>query len=83
MNSEGWSAEDIFGAIDTDRKGWISTFDLEKLLINHKRCGSRSLVSDVELLISFYDMSNCKQIRLHDFKQQIRPQTQPHSSTAH
>ena len=69
MNSEGWSAEDIFGAIDTDRKGWISIYDLEKLLINHKRCGSRSLVSDVELLISFYDMSNCKQIRLHDFKQ--------------
>jgi Ca2+-binding EF-hand superfamily protein len=74
MMSEGWSAEDIFGAIDTDRKGWISIYDLEKLLINHKRCGSRSLVSDVELLITFYDKSNCKQIRLYDFKEQIIPQ---------
>lgn len=55
MNSEGWNADDIFEAIDTDRKGWISIYDIEKLLINHKRCGSRSLVSDVELLILLYD----------------------------
>lgn len=73
MNSENWSAEDIFRAVDTEDKGWISVYDLEKLLINHKRCGSRSLVSDIELLISFYDKSGNKQIRLYDFSNEIQP----------
>jgi len=68
MHSENWCVEDIFSAIDTEQKGWISLYDLEKLLINHKRGGSRSLVSDIELLISFYDKSKNKQIRLFDFK---------------
>jgi len=67
MSSEKWCAEDIFKAVDTDNKGWISVYDLEKLLINHKRCGSRSLVSEIELLIAFYDRSGTKQIRLPDF----------------
>ena len=77
MNTEKWCAEDIFKAVDTEDKGWISLYDLEKLLINHKRGGSRSLVSDIELLIAFYDKSGNKQIRLFDFKQEIQPQMQP------
>jgi Ca2+-binding EF-hand superfamily protein len=71
MNAEGWSAEDIYAAIDIEQKGWISIYDLEKLLINHKRGGSRSLVSDIELLIALYDKTQNKHIRLNDFVQEI------------
>lgn len=55
MEKEGWHTAEVFRAIDYENKGWISIYDLEKLLINHVRGGSRSLVSDLELLISFYD----------------------------
>ncbi len=56
----------MFKLIDFENKGWISVYDLERLLINHKRGGSRSLVSDIELLVALYAREN-KKIKLVDF----------------
>lgn len=56
MRQDGWTSDEIFKVIDKDGKGWLGVFDVERLLINHKRSSSnRSLVSDIELLIQMYD----------------------------
>ena len=50
----------------------MSIYDLERLMINHKRSGSRSLVTDIELLIALYDKSGSKRIALLDFQAMVQ-----------
>lgn len=59
----------MFGTVDKDDKGSISVFDLEKLIINHRRSGSRSLISDIDLLIALFDKSGAKRIGVWDFQE--------------
>ena len=54
--------------VDRDQKGALSIYDLERLLINHKRSGVRSLTTDIELLIALYDKTGSKRITLCDFE---------------
>jgi len=68
----GCSADDLFKLVDRDEKGSISIYDLERLMINHKRSGSRSLVSDIELLIALYDRTGSKRIFPLDFLAMIQ-----------
>ena len=65
---ESWCVKNLFRAVDREDKGAISVFDLEKLIINHKRSGSRSLVSDIDLLIALYDKTGTKRVGLWDFQ---------------
>jgi hypothetical protein len=50
MKQDKWQPNDLFNLLDYEKKGWVSVFDIEKLLINHKR-NTRPLTGDIELLI--------------------------------
>lgn len=73
MRQDGWTSDEVFKLIDKDSKGWIGVFDIERLLINHKRSGtSRSLVSDIELIIQMYDRSGqSRRILVDDFMHKL------------
>lgn len=43
-------------------------YDLERLLINHKRSSARSLTTDIELLIGLYDRTGSRRITIYDFE---------------
>ena len=45
---------------------YINAFG-EKLIIEHKKSGSRTLVDDIELVITMYDMSGYGNIQYVDF----------------
>ncbi len=51
MKRELWQAKDIYSVLDKDGKGWISLYDVEKLLTSPVE------VTDIELLIGLYDLS--------------------------
>jgi Ca2+-binding EF-hand superfamily protein len=34
MNKDKWRIEEVFALIDSDHKGWIGVYDLEKLLVS-------------------------------------------------
>ena len=68
---QGCCAVDLFKLVDRDEKGSMSIYDLERLLINHKRSGVRSLVTDIELLIALYDKTGSKRITLWDFQAMV------------
>lgn len=65
--AENWSLHEIYDVLDAERKGHISVYDLEKLIIEHKKSGSRTLVDDIELVITMYDMSGYGNIQYVDF----------------
>ena len=70
---EAWSLNDVFSAADQDLKGSLTVYDLEKLIIEQKRGGSRTLVDEIELLIGMYDRSGYKKINFVDFQNELVP----------
>ena len=50
-----------------ERKGSITIYDLERLIINQKKSGSRSIVEEIELLINMYDRTGFQKICYIDF----------------
>ena len=68
LQNEGWRLEDIFELVDSQQKNTISIYDLEKLIIEHKKCGSRTLMEEVELLMQMYDRGGANRINFFDFK---------------
>lgn len=68
-----WSLDEVFTVLDSDVKGSISIFDIEKLIIEHKKSGSRTLVDDVDLLIQMYDRTSYQRIVYVDFSSQLLP----------
>lgn len=71
MKFDKWQPDDLFQLLDSENKGWVSVFDIEKLLINHKR-NTRALTNDIELLIAMYDRSGqSSRILLKDFIQKL------------
>ena len=71
--SDEISLEDIFRIVDRDETGTISSYDLERLLIEHKKGGSRSIVEEVELLMAMYDLTGYHKITFGDFSAQLVP----------
>jgi len=65
--TEAWSVEDLFKIVDRDENGSISVYDLERLIIEHKKGGSRSLVEEIELVIAMYDRTGYHKITFKDF----------------
>jgi hypothetical protein len=65
----------VFALLDKDHKQWVGVFDIEKLLIQHKRSSSqRSLVEDIELLVQMYDrQGQSKRIMKEDFIAKLGP----------
>lgn len=63
-----WSLKDIYDALDTERKGALTVYDLEKLVIQQRKGGSRSIVEEIELLIAMYDMAGYGKISFVDFQ---------------
>jgi Ca2+-binding EF-hand superfamily protein len=51
----------------------LSVYDVEKLIMEYKKCGSRTLMEDVELLFQMYDKSGTNRINFFDFKDQLSP----------
>lgn len=68
LQNEGWRLEDIFELVDNQQKNTISIYDIEKLIIEHKKCGSRTLMEEVELLMQMYDRGGANRINFFDFK---------------
>ena len=62
-----WTLQQIFEALDHERKGSVTVYDLEKLVMNQKKGGSRSIVEDIELLVAMYDRSGYGKINYIDF----------------
>ena len=50
-NVEAWDLKELFDVADCQSKGSVSIYDLERLIIEHKKCGSRSLIDDIELIM--------------------------------
>lgn len=71
--AEGWSMDDLFEAVDTQSKNQLSIYDVEKLIIDYKKSGSRTLIEDVELLFAMYDKRGAGRINFFDFKDQLVP----------
>jgi len=55
VRREGWTLRDLFELVDENHCGHLTDCALECFLIEHRRGGSRSLVTDTELLISLYE----------------------------
>jgi Ca2+-binding EF-hand superfamily protein len=68
MRKNNWTTEMLFDVLDRDRKGWVSVYDIEKLVISNRRCNSATLVADIELVIAMFDRSGqSRRILLQDF----------------
>ena len=59
--------------MDTEKKGCVTVYDLEKLIMEQKKSGSRSLIGDIELLINLYDRTGYHKISLSDFQSELIP----------
>ena len=70
---EGWTLEEVFELVDGQGKNALSVYDIEKLIMEYRKCGSRSLMDDVELLFQMYDKSGSNKINFFDFKDQLTP----------
>jgi Ca2+-binding EF-hand superfamily protein len=70
---EGWTLEEVFELVDGQGKNALSVYDIEKLIMEYRKCGSRSLMEDVELLFQMYDKSGSNKINFFDFKDQLTP----------
>lgn len=66
MNSGGWSIDEVFHLIDREHRGWFGVYDIERLLKTSK-LGGKSLVNDVELVVSVFDRSGTRVVSLLDF----------------
>ena len=71
--AEGWSLRELFDAIDQERKGTLSVYDLEKLIIQQRKGGSRNIVEETELLVALYDRSGYGKISFVDFQNELIP----------
>uniref|UniRef100_A0A7S3MHN6 EF-hand domain-containing protein n=1 Tax=Favella ehrenbergii TaxID=182087 RepID=A0A7S3MHN6_9SPIT len=71
-----WTMQEVFEALDMERKGSITVYDLERLIIEQKRGGSRSLVDEIELLINMYDRTGFHKICYIDFQNELIPHLQ-------
>ena len=74
--AEGWSLRQLFDAMDYENKGTLTIYDLEKLVIQQKRGGSRNIVEEVELLVALYDRSGYGKVSFVDFQNELIPRQQ-------
>ena len=73
MYTEAWTFYDLFRVVEDPERHSIGVYDLEKMIIEHKRGGSRNLVTDIQLLIEMYDRCGCQRISSADFEHQLVP----------
>jgi len=75
VRREGWTLRDLFELVDEKQCGHVTDCALECFLIEHRRGGSRSLVTDTELLISLYErqQNGARAISLLMFEDQLTP----------
>ena len=71
IKRDGWTFKDVFGLVDRDNKGWIGSADLEHFLSAHKRA-ERTLVDDINLVITVFNKSDSHVITLQDFMSEIK-----------
>lgn len=70
---EGWRLEDLFSIADTQGNGSLRMYDVERLIMEYRKCGSVTLMEDVELLFAMYDKQGLCRINFFDFKDQLIP----------
>ena len=70
---EAWDLAELFEVADVQGKGSVSIYDLERLIIEHKKCGSRTLIDDIELIMQMYDRNGGHKISYSDFQEQLTP----------
>ena len=63
----------MFDTVDDNRKGCLTVFDLEKLVMKQKKGGSRTIVDETDLLIAMYDKSGSGKISYVDFQNELIP----------
>ena len=55
--AQKWSLKEIFDVLDHERKGSLTVFDLEKIIIKQRKGGARNIVEEIELLVAVFDRS--------------------------
>ena len=76
MRAESWTISMLFDALDKNQKGNLSSYDLEKLVIEQRKSGSRTIVDEIDLLVAMYDRSVYGNINYADFEYGLTPRLQ-------
>ena len=66
----------LFDALDQTKKGSLTSYDIEKLVIEQRKSGSRTIVDEIDLLVAMYDRSCYGKINFADFEYGITPRLQ-------
>ena len=56
--TQKWTLKEIFDVLDHERKGSLTVFDLEKIIINQRKGGACNIVEEIELLVALFDRSD-------------------------
>jgi Ca2+-binding EF-hand superfamily protein len=64
---------DVFRLLDKDSKGYLNIYDIEDIIMEHKRTRSSELMNEVELILSKYDRSGNRRISYLEFIDELTP----------
>lgn len=67
------SLSEGFKELDRNDKGYLSVYDLEDILVEHKRSRQSEVIGDVEVLMSIYDKQRERRIYFRDFMNELTP----------
>ena len=76
IGHEAWSLEQIFNSLDHNGEGSLSVYDIERIILQQRKGGSRSIVEDIDLLVAMYDRSGSGKIQYIDFLNELIPRLQ-------
>ena len=66
----------LFDALDITKKGSLTSYDMEKLIIEQRKSGSRTIVDEIDLLVAMYDRGCYGKINFADFEYGLTPRLQ-------
>ena len=72
-SAQNWTLREIFEVLDIERKGCLSVYDLEKLIVKKRKGGSRNIVEEIEQLIAMFDRKGSGKIKGEDFERFLLP----------
>jgi Ca2+-binding EF-hand superfamily protein len=73
LAAENWMMEEMFEAADSQQKYALTPYDVERLIIEYRKSGSRTLTDEVEVLFAMYDREGVGRMSFYDFKEQLTP----------
>ena len=74
--TQKWTLKEIFDVLDHERKGCLTVFDLERIIIDQRKGGAHNIVEEIELLVAIFDRSKQGKITFVDFQNELIPRFQ-------